>query len=60
MKEKYNSGKAINFEAFTPKIRDILVDLAYRGDFRDSTMKIFMPAAMKNSELELAEALESE
>ena len=55
--EKYG---ALQWDALEPVIRDVLVDLRYRGDYTGATREKVQPAAVKNSMDAFARALSDE
>lgn len=55
--EKYGS---LVWDTLAPAIRDVLVDLRYRGDYTGATREKVQPAAVKNSVSAFREALSDE
>ena len=51
-------GSSPGWEDIDPKIRAMLVDWIYRGDFTPETRKDIMPAVVKNSVSDLADVVE--
>ena len=55
--EKYG---ALEWDGLDPVIRDVLVDLRYRGDYTGATREKVQPVAVKNSQYAFARVLSDE